>query len=331
MGHNNIRDKMGNPLLDADEDISVKTIQRLPFFEKMGLFSALIILIAILIFSFFSFYIDIFVKSDFLYTLIDLSIIVLCLGAVYFIINAFKKRVITEVLIDTAFQDGVYARLRPLVENIARSHVDTSVILDRISNIDSKVQNILKERYAREIKSRDLMEEPIAVGTSIKFAIKTVLLISVTMAFFMFLVNFNLGGITPYVVLLIFIMWWGFITGEYNLWKEATAWGVVFLPILVVPVTVMLLGNLLNYNVLMATLYLFVGLYSLGYYIWAIYATTGSLPVISTKKQEPAVSEFFALQQKGMLKELIDAAVSSLEQQLQKEEKTKEKEYAWKK
>ncbi len=325
----NIHDKMKNPLLDVQEDISIKPFQRFSFFEKMGLISALIISMVILIISGFSFYIDLFIKSNYLYTLIDVFIIIMCSYAVYYILNAFKRRIITDVLIDTAFQEGVYARLQPLIENIAQTHVDANIVLDRISNIDLKVQNILKERYTRDI-SGYLMQEPIAVGTSIKFTIKTVFLIMVTMAAFMFLLNFNLGGITPYAVLLVFIMWWGFITNEYKLWKETSAWIMVFLPILVVPVMVMLLGNLLKYNVLIATLYLSVGLYTFIYYLWAVYATTGSLPIISIKKQEPIASEFFALQQKGMIKDLSDVIISRLERELQKESK-KESEYVWKK
>jgi hypothetical protein len=146
----------------------------------------------------------------------------------------------------------------------------------------------------------------------------------------MFLLNFNLGGITPYAILLVFVLWWGFITNEYNLWRESSAWIMVFFPILVIPVAVMLLANLLNYNVLMATLYLSIGLYTFTYYVWAVYASTGSLPLIETKKQEPNESGFFALQHKGMLKRLFDLSVSRVEQQLQKDKKEQDPEYIWK-
>jgi hypothetical protein len=331
MGHKGILDKMKNPLLDVSEDVSTRPIQQFSFFDKIGVASALIISIAILIMSGFSFYIDLIVKSNYIYSLVDLFIFGFSLGSVYFVINAFKKRVITDILIDTAFQEGVYSRLKPLVENIAESHVDTNIFLDRMSNIDMKVENILKERYSRDITSGDFLQEPIAVGTSIKFAIKSIFLIVVTMATFMFLLNFNLGNITPYAVLFIFILWWGFITNEYNLWRESSAWVMVFSPILVVPVAVMLLSNLLNYNVLMATLYLSVGFYTFIYYVWAVYASTGSLPLITTKKQEPKESGFFALQQKGMFKKLFDISISKLEPELLKFKKKQESEFVWKK
>lgn len=301
-----------NPLTQVEEDISLKPFHYTPFFEKVGLISALIISVGVLIFSGISLYVDFFIKSNYLYALIDLFMVVMCLYALYYIISSLKRRIITDILIDTAFQEGVYNRLKPLIENIAQAHVGANMVLDRLANIDLKIQNLMKEQYTREIQARDIMQQPIAIGTSIKFAIKTIFLIIVTMAMFMFLVNFNLGAITPYAVLLIFIMWWVFITGEYNLWKENSAWGMVFLPVLVVPVTTMLLGNLLNYNVMMALLYVSTGIYTLIYYLWAVYATTGSLPIIATKKEEVIESEFFALQQRSMLRELINTITSRL-------------------
>jgi hypothetical protein len=331
MERSNIRDKIRNPLLDAKEDISIRPLQHYSVLDKIGVASALLLSIAILIISGFSFYIDLIVKPNYLNFFIDILIFLFSLGAVYFVLNASKSRVVSDILIDTAFQEGVYSRLAPLVENIADAHVDTDIMIDRISNIDMKVENLLKERYSRDVRSADILQEPIAVATSIKFAIKSIFLIVITMAIFMFLVNFNLGNITPYAVLLIFIAWWVFITNEYDLWKESSAWIMVFFPILVIPVLVLLLGNLLNYNVLMAILYLFVGLYAFVYYVWAVYASTGSLPIIATKKQVLEKSGFFASQHKGMLRELLDASISRIEQGLEKEQKKQESEYAWKK
>jgi hypothetical protein len=265
----NSRDINKNPLLDTVEDISTVPIVQLSLFEKIGLVCAFIISIVILLISSLSLYMDFFIKFNYAYTFIDIFIILICYGAIYFVVNTFKRRIIADALIDTAFQQGVYTRLRPLIENIAQSHVDTNIILDRLDNVDLKVQNVLKQGYSRDITSSEFMKEPIAVGTSIKFAIKSMFLIIVTMAAFMFFINFQLTGLTHYTVLLIFVMWWAFITNEYNLWKESMAWGMVFFPILVVPVLVMLLTNILNYNYLLAMIYIcriiYIFILSLGF------------------------------------------------------------------
>jgi hypothetical protein len=335
MERSNIHREMKNPLLNVNEELSVQPSQPMPFFEKIGLFCALIMSATFLIFSSLSFYIDLFIKSDYQFTLIDLSLIIISLTAIYFIYNAFRRRIVTDILIDMAFQNGIYARLRPLIENIAKASVGADIILERLYNIDQKVENILKEQYTSEIKSGDFTQEPVAIGTSIKFTIKSIFLIMVTMAAFMFLLNFNLGGITPYGVLFIFLMWWGFITNEYNMWKENSAWSAAFFPIVVIPITVMLLGNLFNFNVLMAGMYLSIGFYTLAYYFWAVYATTGSLPIIMATKQELSKEEslknkFFDMQQKGILKEYLEATIKRLEL-LQKDKGKQELQHAWKK
>lgn len=331
MVHNNILNIMKNPLLDVYEDISEKPTLHLTLFEKIGLFSCLIISTVILIISGFSFYLDLFVKMNYFYALIDLLIILMCIWAIYFMLKAIKRKIITDVLIDTAFQDGVYTRLKPLIENIAKAHIDGEMILDRISNIDIKVQNLLKDQYSKEVEQREFLKEPIAVGTSIRFVFKSMFLLIITMIFFNLILNFNLGNLTSYSVLLIFLIWWGFITSEYNMWKESSAWTAVFFPILVVPITIMLLGALLHYNILIAEIYVSVGLYIVAYYLWAVHLTTGSLPFLITKKQERSTNDFFALQKKGILKEYMGAIKMRIEQQLRKYEENQGIQYPWKK
>lgn len=335
MERNNILDTMKNPLLDTKEDISSIPIQKLSYFEKIGLICALIISILIMVIADISFYIDFVINSNYTYALIDLIINLICIGSIYFIIKTFKRRIMADVFIDTAFQEGLYSRLRPLVENIAKSQIDTNIILERLENVDLKVQTVLKQGYSREVRSRGFMDEPIAVGTSVKFAIKTIFLITVTMAIFIFLINFQLLGLTHYTVLLIFIMWWAFITNEYNLWRDSMAWGMVFFPILVVPVMVMLLTTLLNYNVLLAMIYLTVGLYTFSYYLWALYASSGSLPFIGIRTPEHTTSEFFAVQKKGIFQDMLMPVMSKLrtrlKEDLAKDVKKEGSKLAWKK
>ncbi|HEY9247247.1 MAG TPA: hypothetical protein VIO11_10410 [Candidatus Methanoperedens sp.] len=323
---------MKNPLINVKEDISRRPDQNLPFFEKMGLISVLIISVAILIFSGLSFIIDLFVKFDYLYGFVDLAFIIISLSSVFFVYKAFSRRVITDALVDTAFQEGIYSRLEPMIENIAQAYAGTNIVLDRLSNLDLKVENILKERYERDIRSSDFMNEPVAFGTSIKFALKAVVLTTLSMAFFIFLSQFGISGsMTPYAILLIFIMWWGFITNEYNLWKETSAWTAVFFVILVIPATVIALGFGNLNNVILALTYVFLGLYTLVYYFWAIFVTTGSLPFIVTEKKKSTGGGFFASQEKSMLGELYETFISRLERKLREDTKNQEPGYAWKK
>lgn len=306
--------KIKNPLLDiVDEEVSKIPVST-SFFEKIGLISILIISVGIFVLSIISLIVDIFIKFNFGSVLIDMIFMVVSLIATYFIFNILRRRMVTELLVDTAFQEGVYSKLQPLIDNIASAQTGNDIMLDRISKIDLKVENILKEKRVGSSvpeKGRSVTDEYIALGTTVKFVIKSIFMIVITMAIFMFLVNFNLGGITPYATLSIFILWWLFITNEYDLWRDSSAWSMVFFPILIIPATFIILSNILNYNVLMALLYLLLGLYSTLYYTWAVYVSTGSLPFLTRREfgeREIAKSEreeFFASQQKGLLQQIF--------------------------
>lgn len=312
--------KTGNPLSKiADRDsesigADIVSFQRLSFFEKIGIVSSLIMAAGVLIVSGFSFIID-FGKLNMVNILIDLILIIGSLTSLYFMFGIYRRKVIIETLIDTAFQEGVYNRLKPLIENIANSRIDADIILDRMSNMDIKIENILKgnilKRDESEVKYVEKyieteMHRPVMIGTPLGFIIKSIFMIIITMAIFMFLVNFNLGRLTPFVTLSIFILWWVFITNEYSLWKNTSAWLIVFFPIAIVPVSVMILGNLVNYNILMAVLYASISIYTFVYYLWTIYTTTGAIPFVKRRMDDVTNGEekFFLSQQKGMLRDM---------------------------
>ncbi len=311
--------KTENPLSKiADKDSEsigsdIISFQRLSFFEKLGIVSSLIMATGVLIISGFSFIID-FGKLNMVNILIDLALIIGSLTSLYFIFGIYRRKVIVESLIDTAFQEGVYSRLKPLIENIANSRVDADIILDRMSNMDLKIENILKGNILKRDESevRDMekymdteLQRPVMIGTSLGFIFKSIFMVIITMAIFMFLVNFNLGRLTPFVTLIIFVLWWIFITNEYSLWQNASSWLLVFFPIAIIPVSVMILGNLVNYNILMAILYASIGIYAFVYYLWAIYKTTGALPFIKRRIDDMnGEGKFFSAQQKGMVRDM---------------------------
>jgi hypothetical protein len=300
-----------NPLLDSVDEDMTRMPMRLSFFEKIGLVSVSIIFVCIGVLSAFSLIIDIFVKLNFFSILIDVFVVIICMAAIYFVFNIIRKKIVTEALIDTAFQHGVYNRLQSLIENIAQGQVGTDVVIDRIDHLDKKVENILKERRYEKYDTsagKEFLQEYISLGTSVKFVVKSIFMIIITMAIFMFLINFNLGRLTPYVSISIFILWWLFITNEYSLWKYTGAWSFAVLPVIVMPVTVIILANLMNYNVLMALLYLSLSFYIIIYYIWAIYVTTGSIPLLKPKIDEKSekTDGFFTLQQKGLIWEIVE-------------------------
>lgn len=300
-----------NPLSDIEEDISKMPIS-LTFFEKIGLVSIILIFIGIIIFALFSLAIDI-IEFNFFSILFDVTIILIFLAAVYFLVNLLRKKIVTDMLIDTAFQYGVYSRLQPVFDNIAEHQVGIDVLAERMTKLDMKMDTILKEGELSKLGGTggteggiNIWEESIAMGTTVKFMIKIIFNIFLTMAIFIFLVNFNLGGITPYAVLSIFVLWWLFFTNEYELWRNNDAWLFVFLPIIAVPMTILIIANFINYNIMLATLYVAVGIYSFIYYTWSVYTVTGSIPFIRPKYEETEERAFFSARQKGFIEEFVE-------------------------
>ena len=308
-----MNDEIKNPLVDTADEDTLRMSTQLTFFEKIGLVCAIIVSLGILVFASLSLLVDILIKLNFLSILIDIFIVAMCLAMIYFLFNILRKKVVTEVLIDTAFQHGVYARLQSLIENIVTSQVGTDILMDRMSDLDKKVENLSKERRP-EVESigTDIMQESIALGTSVKFMIKAIFMVVLTMSVFIFFVNFNIGIVTPYATLSMFILWWLFITNEYSLWKENGTWTFAFFPIIMTPVTVIVLANVVNYNILIALLYASIGIYSFVYYIWAIYKTTGNLPFVTSKRYRSEESEFFASQQRNMFRVLLEEAINKI-------------------
>lgn len=300
-----------NPLSDIEEDISTMPIS-MTFFEKIGLVSVILIFISIIMFAMFSLVIDI-IEVNFFSILFDATIILIFIAAVYFLVNLLRKKIVTDMLIDTAFQYGVYSRLRPVFDNIAEHQVGIDVLAERMIKLDMKMDTILKEGDVSRSGGVggteggvNIWEEPITMGTSVKFMIKIIFNIILTMAMFMFMVSFNLGGITPYAVLSIFVIWWLFFTNEYDLWRNNDAWLFVFLPVIAVPMIILIIANFINYNVMLAMLYVATGIYSFIYYTWSIYTVTGSVPFIRSKHEETEERAFFSARQKGFLEEFVE-------------------------
>lgn len=293
----------------------IMSFRRLSFLEKMGVISSLIMGMSVLVVASISLVID-FGRLNIVNIIADLILVIMGTTSLYFIYGIYRKKVIVETLLDTAFQEGIYNRLKPLINNISNSRVDADVMLDRMSSMDIKIENILKGQISKvndldKYEGRDtdkyvetVMQRQVTIGTSLGFIFKSIFMLIITMATFMFLVNFNLGSLTPFVTLSIFVLWWVFITNEYSLWKNTYTWLFISFPIAIIPVSVMILGNLVNYNILMAILYVTIGIYTVIYYMWAIYTTTGVIPFIR-KREYNDDKKFFLSQQKGMLGDIL--------------------------
>jgi hypothetical protein len=244
--------------------------------EKIGLGITIIIAIILIGYAIFSLLIDLLLLNfDWLAIAIDLLALAIGVALAYFSIRIYKKSVYYEGLVNSAFDDGVYARLEPVLRKVAETHVEMESLGSRLNVIDRKVQTVIDEQVKSEPQIE--VERAIAPGTSMGFIIKTIFLAIITMSGFLFMIYTSIGY-AHFATLLFFILWWLLISYEFKLVTNATAWVMLFVPILLIPVSFMILGTHIDPNNLVALFYLLLALYVFLYFCWAVYETKGTLP-----------------------------------------------------
>ena len=256
-----------------------------PIFEKIGLTVAFFIGIALTIFSLYSLVIDISMEHTDLWSVgVDTFFLLLGVLICYSCIKTYKKAIYYGKLVESAFEEGIYRRLEPLLRKFAEVHVQMEELEARLNGIDKKVDAVM-EGQVKASANPATVEGIIAPGTSIGFAVKSIFLAIITMSGFVFMVETMIPH-AHYAILLFFILWWLLITSEFELFNKAEAWLFVFLPIIIVPTGFILTHAALRVampvgsaeNVTVCIFFLALVIYAFAYYSWAVLRTKGTLP-----------------------------------------------------
>ncbi len=144
-------------------------------------------------------------------------------------LRLYKRVLAYEALTDVVLDELLYDRLKPLLEQVAFSTAEIDEVKAKLSEIESEIRN-MEEKV---VKAPEIPAEEI-VMRRITFYVKTVMVAMFFFGFYLFLINFVL----PYEVFLyvvLYVIWWAFITGEFNLFDRMDAWIILCLPILIVP------------------------------------------------------------------------------------------------
>ena len=250
----------------------------MPAAEKIGLAFALLTAIVLLCISIFSLIIDIIVKFDIYGVVVDFIVLGIGIFLGYFSIRMYKKSAYYESLMNTAFDSGVYERLEPVLRKVAETNVEMEDMQSRLNKIDHMVQTVLDGQVKMEKSPH--AEEAIAPGTSMGFLAKTILLAVICLAGFIIVTQTFLSNSAHLVTLVFFFLWWLLISSEFNVFDKNTTWIVLFVPIILVPVSSLYLSifGILEINNLVAIFYVCLALYAFLYYSWAVYETKGTLP-----------------------------------------------------
>jgi hypothetical protein len=196
----------------------------------------------------------------------NLFYFVIGLGTLSGVSFLLRKETYLQHIADETFERVIYHRLEPVLMDVAEVQVGLTGVQTRLDRLNWNVEQLSKKEAV----------EP-TVESHAAYHVKYIVLINLTLAVFLFMLQFPLGYV-PYVVTLVYIMWWGAITAEYKSWKADAAWGWLFVPVLVLPVYTIAMNAYLQSYMLFASLFVGLGLYVFSYYSWCNYIIKGVLP-----------------------------------------------------
>lgn len=177
-----------------------------------------------------------------------------------------KKETYLQHVADETFERVIYHRLEPVLMDVAEVQVGLTGVQTQLDRLNRGIEMLSKKETSLP-----------SVPGHTNYHIKYIVLINITLAVFLFMLQFPLGYV-PYLVTIIYIMWWGAITTEFKLWKEDSTWAWVFVPVLVLPVYTIAMNAYLQSYMLFASLFVGLGLYAVSYYSWCNYIIKGVLP-----------------------------------------------------
>ena len=203
--------------------------------EKVVVIFVMLIGFGMLIISLVSMYNDLSTGKPPEYYVVDFLFFSFSLVLIGGGLRLYKRMLAYEALADAVFDDILYNRLKPLLEQVAFSTAEIDEVKTKLSEIESEIRNI-EERVAKGSAPGETL-----LVRKITFYVKTIMVAMFFFGIYLFMINF----ILPYEVFLyvvLYIIWWVFITSEFNIFDKMDAWIILCIPILIVPSAAIILN-----------------------------------------------------------------------------------------
>lgn len=245
--------------------------------EYVVIISMVITSLYLMVTSFFPLVYNVVTSFEPINFLMNLFYFILGIGVLAGAFLVFKKETHLEHIADDTFDEVIYKRLEPVLRDVAVVQVGLTDVHDKLEMMNL---NIEKMGNVKETVISAADATPVMAAQSIQAStyIKYVLLVNITLATFLFMLQYPLEYI-PYAVTVIYILWWAVITAEFKLWNVESVWMWVFVPILILPVyTIIMSAYLLDYQ-MFGSLFLGLCIYVPVYYSRCSSAVRGVLPL----------------------------------------------------
>lgn len=182
-----------------------------------------------------------------------------------YLVKTYKKTMYMEMMVDSAFEEGLYSKLEPVLSSIAEVGVNVTDIEKRIEHLSFKLEDLSTQKEA----------QPAAYQGN--FIMKSIFALNLTLGIIVFLSINPLAGI-HFILTAVYIVWWFLITSEFKLYNNAKAWYFCFGVIILIPMSTVILNAVFNLRIMMAILFIGIAIFTLAYYTWCNYTTKGELP-----------------------------------------------------
>jgi hypothetical protein len=208
----------------------------------------------------------------------NLILLAIGIGVLYGAIVFVRRTMLYTQSIDLMFED-IYPKIEPVLREAASIQVDLEMMGGRLDAMNTSIGHLKKQMQNPDVSGRTGADTGtgVAVGTSVTTFLHLVMLVNITLGAFIFILQYS-HWYVPYVLTLLYVVWWLAVTAEYDLWKVSKSWIWVFVPILLVPTISILTATLAGSYVLLAWMAIGLVVYTSAYYLWGRYLIRGILP-----------------------------------------------------
>ncbi len=168
-------------------------------------------------------------------------------------LRVYKKLSTLSIVADELFEELVFTRLKPVLEEVAYSTVELSEVKAEL------------DRLAKKVDSIKTTATPVG---DVSFYMRVIVVSFVYVCLYLLMLNY-FTSYTPYLFVVLYLIWWVFITREFNLFSRFEAWLVMGIPVLIVPAMSIVIQSLIGIPALMGIVFSTSQLYAYAYYLYA--------------------------------------------------------------
>jgi hypothetical protein len=237
--------------------------------QKIAVFSAILLGMVIGLFATRSLIID----SSIIYNPVAIFIDIIVMGFSYITAWVGIWYILKEKIAYEEQNKYWDYKIQPLVNTLT----------DSIGRINAMEQEVMKNKlklnttfdYAAKMHGMDTSMVYILPGITFKFLTKVIILFVFIMATLTYAAKFFSPDEIPYLILIIYLLWWALFTSEYHLFNNNMAWIWAFVPIMIVPFGGIILDATIGLNGMVGILFFFMFIYAYSYYSWGVHIAVG--------------------------------------------------------